>query len=70
MEERLMLLSDNDMDNIESQIDSLETEVVVIDSIQTIEAQMLKSAPGTISQVREVTARLLQIAKQRMLLYL
>ncbi|MBQ2054548.1 MAG: DNA repair protein RadA [Eubacterium sp.] len=63
MEERLMLLSDNDMDNIESQIDSLEAEVVVIDSIQTIEASNVEAAPGTISQVREVTARMLQIAK-------
>ena len=65
MEERLMLLSDNDMDNIENQIDSLEAEVVVIDSIQTIEAPNVDAAPGTISQVREVTARLLQIAKQK-----
>ena len=65
MEERLMLLSDNDMDNIESQIDSLEAEVVVIDSIQTIEASNVEAAPGTISQVREVTARLLQIAKKK-----
>ena len=65
MEERLMLLSDNDMDNIESQIDSLEAEVVVIDSIQTIEASNIEAAPGTISQVREVTARLLQIAKKK-----
>lgn len=63
MEERLMLLSDNDMYNIESQIDSLEAEVVVIDSIQTIEASNVEAAPGTISQVREVTARMLQIAK-------
>lgn len=63
MEERLMLLSDNDMDNIESQINSLEAEVVVIDSIQTIEASNVEAAPGTISQVREVTARMLQIAK-------
>ena len=65
MEERLMLLSDIDMDNIESQIDSLGAEVVVIDSIQTIEAPGIESAPGTISQVREVTARLMQIAKQK-----
>ena len=63
MEERLMLLSDNDMDNIESQIDSLDAEVVVIDSIHTIEASNVEAAPGTISQVREVTARMLQIAK-------
>ncbi len=65
MEERLMLLSDNDMDNIEGQIENLSAEVVVIDSIQTIEASNVETAPGTISQVREVTARLLQLAKQK-----
>ncbi|SEQ45842.1 DNA repair protein RadA/Sms [Lachnospiraceae bacterium NE2001] len=64
-EERLLILSDNDMDNIESQMENLETEVVIIDSIQTIEAASVESAPGTVSQVREVTARLLQIAKQQ-----
>lgn len=65
MEDRLMLLSDNDMDNIESQIDSLGAEVVIIDSIQTIMSSDIDNAPGTVSQVREVTARLLQIAKQK-----
>ena len=65
IEERLMLLSDNDMDNIENQIDSLAAEVVVIDSIQTIEVANVEAAPGTISQVREVTSRLLQVAKQK-----
>ena len=65
MEERLMLLSDNDMDNIENQIDSLQAEVVIIDSIQTIMSGDIDNAPGTVSQVREVTARLLQIAKQK-----
>ncbi len=65
MEERLMLLSDNDIDNIESQIDDLSAEVVVIDSIQTIMSGDIDNAPGTVTQVREVTSRLLQIAKQK-----
>ncbi len=65
MEERLMLLSDNDMDNIESQIDALQADVVIIDSIQTIMSNDIDNAPGTVSQVREVTSRLLQIAKQK-----
>ena len=64
-EEKLMLLSDNDIDNIETQIDSIGAEIVVIDSIQTIEAGNVDTAPGNVSQVREVTARLLQIAKQK-----
>lgn len=62
--DKLMLLSDNDMDNIEGQIESLKSDVVVIDSIQTIESASVEAAPGTVSQVREVTARLLQVAKR------
>ncbi|MBR3042705.1 MAG: DNA repair protein RadA [Eubacterium sp.] len=65
MEEKLMLLSDNDIDNIEEQIDELKAEVVIIDSIQTIMSSDIDNAPGTVTQVREVTARLLQIAKQK-----
>ena len=65
MEEKLMLLSDNDIDNIEEQIDELKAEVVIIDSIQTIMSSDIDNAPGTVTQGREVTARLLQIAKQK-----
>lgn len=65
MEDKLMLLSDNDIDNIEEQIDELKAEVVIIDSIQTIMSSDIDNAPGTVTQVREVTARLLQIAKQK-----
>jgi len=64
-DERLMLLSDNSMENIEAVIDSLSCDVVVIDSIQTIESEAVDTAPGTISQVREVTARLMVIAKTK-----
>ncbi len=63
MEERLMLLSDNDLDNIEQSIEELKSEIVIVDSIQTIESSNLDAAPGTVSQVREVTSRLMQIAK-------
>ena len=39
-------------------------EVIVIDSIQTIVVEDIASAPGSVSQVKEVTARLMQMAKQ------
>lgn len=60
----MLLLCDNDMDNIASAIQKSTPEVVVIDSIQTMVVDEVSSAPGTVTQVREVTARLLQIAKQ------
>ena len=63
-EKDMMLLCDNDMDNIASAIQKGNADVVVIDSIQTMVVDEVSSAPGTVTQVREVTARLMQLAKQ------
>lgn len=60
----MTLLCDNDMDNISVVIQKSNASVVVIDSIQTVALDEVSSAPGTVSQVREVTARLMQLAKQ------
>ena len=60
----MMLLCDNDMDNISSAIQKSNPEVVIIDSIQTMLVDEVGSAPGTVTQVREVTSRLMQLAKQ------
>ena len=60
----MMLLCDNDMDNISAAITKSSAQVVVIDSIQTMLGEKIGSAPGTVTQVREVTARLMQLAKQ------
>ncbi len=60
----MTLLCDNDMDNISSVIQKSNAAVVVIDSIQTVALDDISSAPGTVTQVREVTARLMQLAKQ------
>ncbi|MBE5932572.1 MAG: DNA repair protein RadA [Lachnospiraceae bacterium] len=60
----MTLLCDNDMDNISAVIQKSNASVVVIDSIQTVALDEVSSAPGTVSQVREVTARLMQLAKQ------
>ncbi|MBR1816562.1 MAG: DNA repair protein RadA [Lachnospiraceae bacterium] len=60
----MLLLCDNDMDNISVAIQKSNVEVVIIDSIQTMLVDEIGSAPGTITQVREVTSRLMQLAKQ------
>ena len=60
----MLLLCDNDMDNISAAIQKSDVEVVIIDSIQTMIVDEIGSAPGTITQVREVTSRLMQLAKQ------
>ncbi len=59
----MMLLCDNDMDNVSASIQKSKADVVVIDSIQTMLVEDISSAPGTVTQVREVTARLMQLAK-------
>ena len=64
-EKDMMLLCDNDMDNIGTAIQKSNASVVVIDSIQTMVVDEVSSAPGTVTQVREVTARLMQLAKQQ-----
>jgi DNA repair protein RadA/Sms len=62
-DDNLLLLCDNDLSNIEDKIEKYESEVVIVDSIQTIAAPDIDNAPGTVTQVREVTSRLLKLAK-------
>lgn len=46
------------------QIKSLAPEVVIIDSIQTLQTQHIDSSPGSVSQIKECTAELIQFAKK------
>ena len=59
----LKLFCETNMDQIQTVIEQSHPEVVVIDSIQTMYSDRVESAPGSVSQVREVTNLLLQIAK-------
>lgn len=61
--DRLSLLCEINLDVIEAIIRKLQPKVVVIDSIQTMYSEEVKAAPGSVSQVRESTAVLLQLAK-------
>lgn len=59
----MLLLCETDMDAIEEAIENTKPDVVVIDSIQTMSIEEVSSAAGSVSQVREVTGKLMQIAK-------
>ncbi len=59
----LLFLCETSLDSIESVIDEEKPDVVIIDSIQTMFREEISSAPGSVSQVRESTNILLQIAK-------
>ena len=61
----LRFLCETSLDRIEHAIDRSMPQIVVIDSIQTMYREEISSAPGSVSQVRESTAILMQIAKSR-----
>ena len=61
--ERLQLFCDTSLERIEQVVERVKPQAVVIDSIQTMYSEEVGSAPGSVSQVRETTARLLQLAK-------
>ncbi len=65
LHEGCYVLNDTFLENILSQIGQLEPGLVIIDSIQTIYTENLESSPGTISQIRECTTRILQYTKDR-----
>ena len=58
------ILTETATSNIFKQITALEPNLVIIDSIQTLHAAQIDSAPGSVSQVRESTAELLRFAKE------
>lgn len=62
-EGELLLLSETNLDSIEDTIRKLMPEIVIIDSIQTMYKEEIGAAPGSVSQVRETTGTLMQIAK-------
>ncbi len=59
----LFLLCETNLDMIRSVIENQRPEMVVIDSIQTMYHEEIGSAPGSVSQVRESTNILMQLAK-------
>jgi DNA repair protein RadA/Sms len=61
----LRLLADTSLENILEQAVAGQTRVLVIDSIQTLSSSDIPSAPGSVAQVRQCVARIVQFAKQR-----
>ncbi|WP_139925136.1 DNA repair protein RadA [Hymenobacter sp. DG01] len=59
----LYILTETNTQNIFRQIDQLQPNVVVVDSIQTLHSTIVEAGPGSVSQVRECTTELLKYAK-------
>lgn len=62
---RVPVLAETDLNTVVAAIARANPRVVVIDSVQTLYCPDLTGAPGSVGQVREVAARLMQLAKSR-----
>ena len=58
------ILTETSTQHIFKQIEDLEPDILVIDSIQTLHSSHIESTPGSVSQVRECTAELIRFAKE------
>ncbi len=58
------ILTETKTQNIFKQIEALEPEIVIIDSIQTLHTDYIESSPGSISQIKECTTELIKFAKE------
>jgi DNA repair protein RadA/Sms len=59
------LLPETNLENIIKEIERLKPGAIIVDSIQTVFSSALDSAPGSVSQVREVAHQFLMLAKTR-----
>jgi len=63
--ESLLLLPETNLENILREVDRVKPSAIIVDSIQTTFSSEIESAPGSISQIREVAAQFLLLAKTR-----
>jgi DNA repair protein RadA/Sms len=61
----LWLAAENELGAVIAHIDAVKPELLIIDSIQTISSSAVDGAPGGVTQVREIAAALIRIAKDR-----
>lgn len=58
------ILTETKTQNVFKQIEELEPEILIIDSIQTLHTDFIDSSPGSLSQIRESTSELIKFAKE------
>lgn len=61
--DNVIVLSENALEKILMQVDEVKPDLLIVDSIQTIESETIDSSPGSIVQVRECASALLRYAK-------
>ncbi len=60
---QIFLAAETLLENVFATIKELKPDLILMDSLQTFSSGMLESAPGSVSQVREVATRLMSLAK-------
>src|SRR6267143_3954686 len=63
--QNLYLLPETNLENIFHEVERLKPAAIIVDSIQTVFSALIESAPGSVSQVREVAHQFLLLAKKR-----
>lgn len=61
--DKLLLMTETDVEKIYTAIKNSESNIIIVDSIQSIYHNNIESAPGSVSQIRECASLLLQLAK-------
>ena len=64
-QEEIYLHSENELNDILTEADNINPQILVVDSIQTVYTEDSPSTPGTVSQVRECTMKLMRYAKMK-----
>ena len=62
--EDILFLGETDIDIVNKAIVEIDPKLVIIDSVQTMYSDEITAAPGSVSQVREITAQIMKICKQ------
>ncbi|HVE62004.1 MAG TPA: AAA family ATPase, partial [Chitinophagaceae bacterium] len=62
--EKFYLLTETSTQIIFSEVKKLKPELIIVDSIQTLESPFIDSSPGSVSQIRECAAEFQQFAKE------
>ena len=62
--ENLFILAETSLEKIIQEIKNIKPQIIIIDSVQTVYSSDLESAPGSVSQIRETCAKLINLSKE------
>ena len=63
--EELFVLAETELESVLAAVEDTEPDILILDSIQTVASSEADSAPGSVTQVRECTMKLMRLAKEK-----